>query len=79
MLEDYSLLVVSKGCIKFFTQSSSLFLFLVVGTIYLHYFFSNSPNVCKTNNVGDFHSLPRQTAYYLYSKEVFLVFNFQTN
>lgn len=59
MVEDYSLLVVSKGCIKFFTQSSSLFLFLVVETIYLDYFFSNSPHVCKNQWGGGFPLSPQ--------------------
>lgn len=59
MVEDYSLLAESKGCTKFFTQSSSLFLFLVAETIYLHYFFSNSPNVCKNHQCGGFPLSPQ--------------------
>jgi len=60
------------------SDSHLVYLSLVVGTIYSHYLFRNLSNTFAKNNVWDFHSLPRQTAYYLYSKKFFLVFNFET-
>lgn len=71
MVEDYSLLAESKGCTKFFTQSSSLFLFLVAETIYLHYFFSNSPNVCKNHQCGGFPLSPQTDCILSLKRESF--------
>lgn len=77
LLDDHSLLFVSKGCIRFFSHlvyySSSCGNNLL--TLSLHKFVYH---VCK-NSIVDFASVPRQTVYCLSSKRDFLVFNFETD